>query len=136
MAELGVTTKPYLSVNAVNLSAWLRSLEVNEEVETQDDTVSGDTARSHAPGLRVNRLRAVFNQDYAAGGPDATLAGAEGTIVAVEWRPSTDPVSASNPKRTGNALITRYRPVGQTVGELATCEVEMVGVGTWTRATA
>jgi len=139
MAETGVLKNSYLSVNAVDLSGRLRSLSVDEEVEAQDDTAMPDTARSSSAGLKVNRLSAVFNQDYAASGAgsvDATLNAALGTVVAIEWRPDAGAVSTTNPKRTGNLLITRYPPIGQAVGDQATASLEGVGVGTWTRATA
>ena len=56
--------------------------------------------------------------DFAAGSVDATLWPLLGTSVTFELRPTTAAVSATNPKWTGNILISQAA-VGGCVGESA-----------------
>ena len=136
MAEQ-VIIKAFLSINAVDLSLKLTRINTPQGVERKDDTAMGDDTRS-APGgaLKTWNIAATFNQDYAAGSVDATLSGIVGTVVAIEYRPTTDAVGATNPKWTGNGLIEAYEPVAGDVGDQATATVSIGSAGTLTRATS
>ena len=135
MANL-VLTNAYVSLNAVNMSALVRSVTLNYSAELQDDTAMGDTARSRIGGLRDWTLEVEFFQDYAASQTDATLFSLVGTTFAVEVRPTTSSASATNPKFTGTGILESYQPLGGTVGENAMAPVTIRGVGALTRATS
>lgn len=139
MATL-VWTDAYLVVNSVNLSNHLRSLSLTYEAEMLDDTVMGTNGtRSNKPGLKNWQFDAEFLQDYAAGSVDATLFPLVGADpFAVEIRPTSAAVSATNPKYTGNAVLETYPPITGEVGTLAivSATFRSGGGSALTRATA
>lgn len=83
----------------------------------------GDTARSRIKGLGDSTIQINFNQDFAAGGPDATVAAALGTVVAIKVRPTSSAIAATNPEYVGSYLINQNNPFGNGVGELAKMSV-------------
>lgn len=139
MATL-IWTDAYFLCNAVNLSGFTRSLTLNYEAEMLDDTVMGTTGtRSNRPGLKNWSIEAEFLQDYAAGAVDATLFPLVGAAAfAIEIRPTSAAVSATNPKYTGNAVLETYPPLSGEVGALGTVSASFRSGGgsALTRATA
>lgn len=131
----------YLSIASNNVSSSCQSIELMYEVETQDDTTMGDTTRSSKGGLKNWNVKATMVQDFANAALDSILYPLVGTVVAIEVRPDAGSVSTSNPKFTGNALLKSYRPIGGSVGDLHTCEIELIpskgsGNANLTRATS
>lgn len=131
----------YLAVAANNISTSVKSMELNYEVETQDDTTMGDTTRSVKGGLKNWSVTATLVQDFANSALDSILYPLVGTVVAIEVRPDAGSVSTSNPKFTGNALLKSYKVLGGSVGDLQMCEIELVaakgsGNANLTRATS
>lgn len=135
MATLALTDAR-VEVNAVNLSAHANSVSLSVEVDEQEDTAFGDTYRSRIGGLKDWTVDIEFNQDFASGGPDATLFSLLGTVVTVKVRPTTSAISTTNPEYSGSVLVTEYSPVDGSVGDLATSSVSWPGAGTLSRATA
>jgi hypothetical protein len=131
-----VLTTAFVSINSVNLSAYVKSVSVSYKSEMQDDTAMGDTARSRIGSLKDYSLSIEFFQDYAAGAVDATLFGIVGSVVPIEIRGSSAAASATNPKYTGSAILETYQPVGGSVGDNLMAPVTMSGVGALTRATS
>lgn len=132
-----VITNAFVSINAVNLSAFVKQVTLNWKAEQQDDTAMGDTARSRIPGLKDWDFDVEFFQDYAASAVDATLFSLVGAApFAVEIRGDGAAVSATNPKYTGNATLESYQPVAGEVGQNQMAPTRFLGVGTLTRATA
>ncbi len=139
MAEQGVLNKPYLLVNAVDLTSRVRRMSVPLGVVRNPDTASGDDTESGAGGLKTWSIDVEFNQDYAASGDgsvDATLSGIIGTVVAIELRPSSDAVAPTNPKWSGNGLIEAYEPIAGNVGDQGIATLRIGSAGTLTRATS
>lgn len=126
----------YFVINSVNLSAWTKSIRLPQGVESLDDTSMGDTTRSHLGGLKNWSIEVDLMQDYASGGPDQTINGILGTVVAIECRPTSASASATNPKWTGNALVKDYQPIGGTVGEIHMTRLVLESAGNLTRATS
>ena len=135
MATL-VLTDGYVSINSVNLSSWGRSVQFDYSAEQQDDTAFGDTTHSRLGGLKDWQATVEFNQDFASGGPDATLFPIVGTVVTVEFRPTSGSRSSTNPGYTGSALVQSYRPLGNSVGDTARATVQLVAAGTLSRSTS
>jgi hypothetical protein len=131
-----VLTDAFILLSAVNLSASGRSLRLRVEAEQQDDTAFADTTRSRLGGLKDWSAEVEFNQDYAASNVDVTLFPLVGTVIAVEFRPTSAARSTTNPAYTGNALVTSYEPLGNQVGEAARARLSLVAAGALTRATA
>lgn len=131
-----VMTDAYISINSVDLSDWCTSVTLSVEVDEQEDTAFGDTYRSRLGGLRDWSLDLEFNQDFAASAVEATLFSLLGSSTAVDIRANTNLVTATNPRYTGNVLVTQFSPIDGAVGDIATTSVSWPGNGTLTRATS
>ncbi|GAA2092310.1 radical SAM protein [Actinomadura alba] len=117
-------TDARVEVNSVDLSDWVTSVQLPIEYEALEDTAMGDSARSRIAGLQDSNLSINFNQDFAAAAVDATLWNARGTTITVKVRPTSAAIAATNPEYVGSYLVNQYNPFGNSVGELATVEVE------------
>jgi hypothetical protein len=137
---LMVLKQPYVSINSVDLSAFVKSISLPYEMDTVESTAGNATgSKSYITALYGWSLEIEANQDYAAAQVDATLWAAmvAGAAVPIEVRPSTAVVGATNPKWTGNAIITGYDPFGGAkVGDLITAKPSITGTGALTRAVA
>lgn len=131
-----VLTDAYISINSVDLSDWCTSVTLSVEVDEQEDTAFGDTYRSRLGGLKDWSLDLELNQDFAASAVEATLFSLLGTSTAVDIRANTNTVTATNPRYTGNVLVTQFSPIDGAVGDIATTSVSWPGNGTLTRATS
>lgn len=112
-----------VEVNSVDLSDWVTQVQLPIEYEALEDTAMGDTGRSRIAGLQDSTIQIGFNQDFAAGGPDATIAAAQGTVVTIKVRPTSSSIGATNPEYVGTYLINQNNPFGNGVGELGTTQV-------------
>ena len=117
----------YLSVNAVDLSAYVSSCDPSFDVEIQDDTAMGDSSRSGAPGLTNWTMSVQFKNPFAASGPDATIFSLVGAAAfAVVWKPVNAATSTTNPQYTMQALVSKWAPVGGDVGSEGVASLELV----------
>lgn len=112
-----------VEVNSVDLSDWVTQVQLPIEYEALEDTAMGDTGRSRIAGLQDSTIQIGFNQDFAAGGPDATISAAQGTVVTIKVRPTSSSITATNPEYVGTYLISQNNPFGNGVGELGTTQV-------------
>jgi hypothetical protein len=114
-----------ITVNGVNLSDHVSSVEVNfvkDEVETTNFSGQG---RERIAGLKDDSFVVTFQQDYAAGEVDDTLfplydGETEFTVVV---KPTASAVSATNPSYTGTCILLEYQPLSGSVGDLSETEV-------------
>lgn len=128
----------YLSVAATDIASYIESHDLDEPVELQDDTTFNTSGyRVQAAGLKSWTIRCTLHQNWANGLLDDILAAANGTSVAVEYRPASAVVGVNNPKRTGNAILVYESPVsGGTPGTIARATLTLHGTGVLTRAEA
>src|SRR5512139_3448226 len=112
-----------VEVNSVDLSDWVTGVTLPYNFAALEDTAMGDVAQSRIKGLGDSTIQIQFNQDFAAGGPDATVAAAHGTVVAIKVRPTSAAIGATNPEYVGSYLITENNPFGNSVGDKATMSV-------------
>lgn len=128
----------YISLDSNDLSGYAQSLELPLSVETLDDTAMGDTTRSNAAGLKTWTATINFHQSFVNGELDSIIYALwnAGTAFACEFRPTSGSVSTSNPKFTGNGIISEYTPLTGSVGDQLTVPVTIVAAGTLTRATS
>lgn len=129
MANIALTDA-YISIAANVMSSNGNSVNINYSVATHDDTAFGDTTKSNMAGLKDWSMDVEFHQDYAASAVDSILFPLVGTAVAIEVRPTSSAVGASNPKYTCTGLITSYNPIGGKVGDKAGCKISIVPGGT------
>lgn len=133
-----VLTAARLEVNGVNLSSWVRSVELTLERDAPEQTTMGDSTKRVIAGLLNWSVTATFAQDFASSAVDATIyaAFAAGTPVSVKVRPTQGAITTTNPEYSGNAIITSYNPISGSVGDLHETQVEFTAAGPLTRATS
>ncbi|MEU4589995.1 radical SAM protein [Micromonospora aurantiaca (nom. illeg.)] len=129
-------TDAKVTVNAVDLSSYVRQATLNVQADQLDDTAMGDSFRSRIGGLKDWSVNLEFNTDYAAGAVDATLWPLLGTVVTVTIKPTGAATSATNPIYSGPVLVSGLTPVGGSVGDLATNSVTWQGAGALARASS
>ncbi|MET7949218.1 radical SAM protein [Micromonospora sp. NPDC005324] len=125
-----------VTVNAVNLSQFVRQATITASADQLEDTAMGDQFRSRLGGLKDWTVALEFNEDYVAGGVDQTLWPLLGTVVTVSVKATSAAVSATNPLYSGPVVVSAHTPVGGSVGDLATVGVTWQGAGALSRATA
>lgn len=116
-------TDARVEVNSVDLSDWVTGVTLPIQYAALEDTAMGDSARSRLAGLQDSTIQIQFNQDFAVGGPDATVMAADGTVVVIKVRPTSASIAATNPEYVGSYLISEWQPFGNNVGDLATASV-------------
>lgn len=129
-------TDGYVSIGGNVLSTYCKSIKLDISAEELDDTAMGDTFHSRIAGLKDWTVSLEFHQDVANTLLDAIVFPLLGTVAAAEFRATSSAVGTSNPKYSGNLLVSQWNPFGASVGELAPVSVTWPGAGTLTRATA
>ena len=135
MAEF-VLSNAFLSVNSVDLSAYVTSITISQSADSVEDTSMGDTARSYIGGLTTGTLDISFNQDFAAAKTEATIYPLIGTTTTCVVRPTAAAVGTTNPSYTATVLVTEWTSVEGSVGDLATASVSWPIVGNLVKATS
>lgn len=125
-----------VTVNSVDLSDHVKSVEVKVSAESLENTAMGATYKGRQGGLKDWSVDVEFYQDYASSKLDATLSPLVGAAAfAIIVKPDSGTVSATNPSWSGNVILSDYSPVTGGVGELSTVKVTFEGAGTMTRST-
>ncbi len=136
MAQL-VLDNPYVNINSVDLTAYVRSVTLNLSANIMENTASGATAIGRIAGLKDNSLAVTFNQDFASAKVDATIAPLVGAAAfPIIVKPDGSATAVTNPKWTGNAVLETYPVMAGTVGDNYEVPVTFLCDGAWTRATS
>jgi len=113
----------FCSVNAIDLSSYVSSVEFVQAVDAVESTAFSATStngHSFIGGIQNNSATITFNQDFAASKVWATLNGLVGTPTNIVMRPTSAAVSATNPTLTLSAsLMSSLSPISGAVGDLA-----------------
>lgn len=125
-----VLTNAYCMINSVDLSDHVRSVTIDYNAETPEITAMGDLTKTRLGGLLDWKLDIEFNQDYAAAKVHITLFTLVGVPTTVIVQAVAGAESATNPKFTGTAILSKYVPMGGKVGDVAVSKAEFVGSGT------
>ena len=129
-------TNAQVTVNGVDLSNHVDSVEVQTNVDDVDITAMGASAHQHAPGLRNDKITVNFLQDFAASSVDATLFPLLGnTGFTVKVVPVNTTVSTTNPSYTATCVLFTYSPLSGKVGERSDTSVEFQATGLIVKAT-
>lgn len=134
-----VLKNPQITVNSVDLSDHISSVEVMLSKEEVDTTSFGSLGKKErVAGLEDASFTLNFQQDFATAEVDATLypLWANETIFPVVVKPSTAAVSATNPSYSGSCVILEYAPLSGAVGDLSETDVELLSNNGIARATA
>ena len=130
MAEF-VLVDPFISIGGNDLSDHFTSVALPVEVDVQESTGFQPAGgyRTRVGGLKDWSATLDFNQDFDAGELDATLWPLLGTSQPVVIRGREAVLGANNPEWRGNAILSSYPPLGNSVGELATGSITLMGNG-------
>ena len=131
-----VLTDASVIINNIDLSDHVRSLTLNYEAESVDDSTMSVLTRIAKGGLLNYSFDVEFAQDFAASEVDATLFSLVGTTTTVVIKPTSGAVSSTNPSFTGTMMLQNYNPIQGSVGDFATAPVHFEAAGTLTRATS
>lgn len=130
-------TYGYLSVASNDLSAYVRSIDLQVNGETVDVTAMSSTSwRSFVAGLRSWSIPVTLNTDVAAAALDSIVWSLYQTSVAIEIRATGAAVGTSNPKWTGSGILRPGSIFGGSVGDASSTSFTIVGSGALTRATS
>jgi hypothetical protein len=137
MAAPIVLTNAQVLVNAVDLSAWVRSVKISYKADTPETTAMGSTTKTRLPSLKDWEIDVEFNQDFSASSSDATIFPLVGAAAfAIEVRPVNGARSVTNPGYNGNCLLAEYPVLGQKVGDVASFTAKFMGTGSLARSTS
>lgn len=127
---------PFISINAVDLSAHCKSIKPGGGVQTHSDSSGPDTYQLYVPGgLLKMEPEVEFYQDYAAAAVDVTLRPINGTAVAVIWRPNPAAVGTTNPQYAATCLVD-YDPAGGDKGQPEMARCKLLPTTDWVITTA
>lgn len=134
-----VLTDVSVTVNAIDLSAFLTSVTLTTSVDVVETTGMGSAAaKTRLPGLKDNSVTLEFNQDFAAAGPEISInavgSSLVGTVVPIVIKPVSGAVSATNPSYSFSAVCSEWQPVQGSVGELSTISSTWPITGAITKA--
>lgn len=117
-----------LTVNSVNLSAYVTSITLNYETDSVEVTAMGATGHKFTGGLQNISLDVTLNQDFASSQVAATLDALVGSTTTVVVKPTSAAVGATNPSYTiTDAFLAATQPVAGSVGDLASMSVSFTG---------
>lgn len=126
--------------NSVELSPYVKSVELSVEGNDLDTTAMGTTNNSFHTriiGLKDWKVTLELMNDFAAAQVDATIMPdiISGTARTITIKPTSSAVSATNPRYFGSVLATSGTPISGGVGDLSMNKISLVAAGALTRAT-
>jgi hypothetical protein len=133
MAILGPFTNAKVVINAVDLSAYVKSVSIAYGAEILETTAMSKTTKVKKGGLKDWSVDLELNQDFAGGAVDATLFSLVGVDTTIGIRPVNTDIAATNPEYTGTAILSSYPPLDGTHGQNLTTKVHFEGSDTLTR---
>ena len=125
-----------LTVNSVDLSAYVSSITLNRNFDEVEVTAMGDAGHKFVAGLEASSVTVEFFNDWATAKVGQTLDSLLGTTTTVTIQPGAGAISATNPKYTMTVLVNGITPVNGGVGDLATQSVTWNVNGAVTKATS
>lgn len=121
-----------------DISAFCEEVSLSRDIETAEVTAFGNSAKAYITGLSDGTISISGKFDGTAStGIDAVLSGVLGQNATVSWeyQPNNAAVGVSNPKYSGEGILTSYEVSG-SVGDAVTWSAEIQSTGTITRATS
>lgn len=126
----------YVSIDGQVISEHANKAEIPWSAADLGATTFGQRANVRRGGLKDGSVNLTLINDYTAGNLDEIMWALVGDVVAFEVRPTSDAVSTSNPKYTGNIFIAQWSPIVGSVGDLVSLDVSFPTSGMVDRATS
>lgn len=117
-----------VTVNSVDISDHVDTVEVDEQWEQVDVTGMGAAAREILLGLATASIKLNLFQDFGTASIDDTLSPLAGsnTPFAVVVKPTSGVVSPTNPSFTLQGVLPQYTPISGQVGKASMMSVEIL----------
>jgi hypothetical protein len=112
-----------VTVNAVDLSAYVSSVTLNRQFDELEVTAMGDSGHKFVKGLEASSVTIDFFNDTATAKVLATLQAGWGSSTTVTLKQTSATVSATNPLYTMSCLINGTTDINGAVGDLGTQSV-------------
>ena len=112
-----------VTVNAVDLSAYVSSVTLNRQFDELEVTAMGDSGHKFVKGLEASSVTIDFFNDTAASKVLATLQAGWGSSTTVTLKQTSAATSATNPLYTMSCLINGTTDINGAVGDLGTQSV-------------
>ena len=118
-----------VTINAVDLSSLVESVQITHAAEKVEITSMGMTSRRYATGLAADAMVINFYADYAASKTEATLYPLVGTTTTVLVKPDSGATAVTNPLYTySNAFVESHTPMGNgKVGDIPMTQITFSG---------
>jgi len=123
-----VLKNAFVSVNGVDLSDHVISVDCPWTADQLDSTTMGSNSKHSMPGLKDTPIKVTFRQDYAAAKIHATLwpLWNNQTIFNVIIKYDTGATSTENPSFTTTCWLKPYSPIKGSVGQLVNVEADFM----------
>lgn len=112
-----------VTVNAVDLSAYVSSVTLNRQFDELEVTAMGDSGHKFVKGLEASSVTIDFFNDTATAKVLATLQAGWGSSTTVTLKQTSAATSATNPLYTMSCLINGTTDINGAVGDLGTQSV-------------
>jgi len=108
-----------VTLNSVDLSAYVTAVTINQSFDELEVTAMGDTAHKFVKGLEASTITLDFLNDNATSATIQTLRAAYGTTVALTIKQTSAATSASNPLYSTTVLINNLQNVNGSVADIS-----------------
>ena len=119
----------FFSVDGTDISSYVNQLSLSRDVNTLETTNFGSDQATFVVGVEGLSISGSATFDATADGVMAGLF--DGSVVAFEYRPNN---TSSQPKYTGNALVTNYT-IDSSATDLVSISFSLIVTGAVTRGT-
>lgn len=126
-----------LTIDAVNydLTDHINGITLDVKKDTPECTGMGKDWRERLSGLKDWSISSLsLQQDFSAAKVDeAIYAAFMADTLTVVIKPTSGPVSATNPSFSGTCICPSYTPISGNIGDVATMSTQFVGSGLLSR---
>ena len=129
----------YVYVNSIDMSTYVRSIELPFDRDSHDVTTMGCDTKISLAGLKDNKVRVTFLQNFTVTTVDDRLWTMydAGTGYEMIVRPDSGAVSTSNPQWTMTVWLKNYTGISGAVGSVPETVAEFeLSTGNVERTTA
>ena len=119
----------FFSVDGTDISSYVNQLSLSRDINTLETTSFGSDQASFVVGIEGLSISGSATVDATADGVMAGLF--DGSVVAFDYRPNN---ASSQPKYTGNALVTNYT-IDSSATDLVSISFSLIVSGAVTRGT-
>jgi len=132
-----VIRSPQMTINGVDLSDHVKSLNVKRGKDAVEVTASGDGTHINLPGLRVGGFSGELYQDFDADSVDETFDAIQALDAAVTILvvPVDATVATDNPSYAADVVVTKSDPINGQVGTASMIPFEAELASALVRAT-